>query len=184
MSNLRPITLKETQVEGSSETHTTLFDTGPESRSIVRNMAALKINPERIKRIVLSHWHSDHSGGILSVLRQRNMEWRPSPSSNGPTPCVVDLHPDRPVGRGIMPPGTGKVAARLAPDPTFEEIEALGAKVETRADGHAVADGAVWVSGEIPRVTEYEKGLLGGVRWVQGVNQGKGEWVSEPVIDS
>ncbi|KAF7797906.1 hypothetical protein EIP86_009112 [Pleurotus ostreatoroseus] len=145
-------------------------------------MAALKINPERIERIVLSHWHSDHSGGILSVLRQRNMARRPYPSSEVPEPCVVDLHPDRPIGRGIMPPGTGKVAARLAPDPTFEEIEALGAKVETRADGHAVADRAVWVSGEIPRVMEYEKGLLGGMRWVQGVNQGKGEWVSEPHI--
>lgn len=141
------------------------------------------MRPERVERVVLSHWHSDHSGGILSFLRLRNAAVASASSPANTPACVVDLHPDRPVGRGIMPPGAGKVAARLAPDPTFEQIEALGARVEKRGEGHAVAGGAVWVSGEIPRVTEYEQGLLGGMRWMEEENAGTGGWVSEQVSD-
>lgn len=40
-----------------------------------------------------------------------------------------------------------------------------------------VAGDTVWVSGEIPRVTEWEGGLLGGVRW----NEDKRDWVNEEV---
>ncbi|OSC99332.1 hypothetical protein PYCCODRAFT_1446804 [Trametes coccinea BRFM310] len=162
--------LIETQVQGS-EPRLTLFDTGPDSRSIIRNIEALKLPVERIERIILSHWHSDHSGGMLSFLRHRRAHASPSAP-----PCVADLHPDRPIARGIAPQG-GKVIGRLLDDPTFAEIEALGGVVETHAEGHVVAGGAVWVSGEIPRVTHFEGGLPSGVRWVE--REGGGEWVKE-----
>ncbi|THH00162.1 hypothetical protein EW026_g2328 [Hermanssonia centrifuga] len=151
--------LIETQAEGESETHYTLFDAGPESRSIARNVAAMRIPVERVERVVLSHWHSDHSGGILAFLR---MHREASKNLENAQACVVDLHPDRPIARGIAP--GGKIMARLAPDPTFEEIENEGGVVDKHADGHAVAGNTVWISGEIPRLTEYEKGIIGGVR--------------------
>ena len=70
---------------------------------------------------------------------------------------------------------------RLPADPTFEEVESLGAVVEKHAEGHTVAGGTVWVSGEIPRVTGYEGGILGGVRWVtQGADK-DGKWVPDEV---
>ena len=72
--------------------------------------------------------------------------------------------------------------ARLPSDPSFELIEKAGAKVETSKEGHAVSNGTVWVSGEIPRVTEYETGLLGGVRWFKSENNGQGGWLKEEVI--
>lgn len=71
--------------------------------------------------------------------------------------------------------------ARLPPDPTFELIEKTGAKLEISREGHTVSDGTVWVSGEIPRVTDFETGLLGGVRWLEGENDGKGGWVKDEV---
>ncbi|KAI0790780.1 beta-lactamase-like protein [Abortiporus biennis] len=173
--------LIETQVDGNGESHLTLFDTGPESRSIARNVASMEVPLERVERIILSHWHSDHSGGILSFLGlRRDCIKDISESTTIPTeeftyaPCVVDLHPDRPIARGIAP--NGKLIGQLNPDPTFEEIKALGGVVETHKEGHAVADGAIWVSGEIPRVTEYEQGLLGAVRFVNK------EWVPEEHI--
>lgn len=150
----------------------TLFDTGPESLSIARNIAALQVPVERISRLILSHWHSDHSGGILSFLRLRQ-------ASSASKPCVVDLHPDRPIARGLAPGGVDKVLAQLATDPRFEEIEALGGVVEKHSEGHAVADGTVYVSGEIPRATTWEEGLLGAVRWKGDEGSKKGEWVSE-----
>lgn len=171
--------IQETHVEGS-EPQLTLFDTGPESLSIARNIAAMKVPVERISRLILSHWHSDHSGGILSFLRIRQS----SPNLDRSKPCVVDLHPDRPIARGIAPAGVQHVIGQLATDPRFEEIEGLGGLVEKHAEGHTVADETVYVSGEIPRVTPWEQGLLGAVRWIGDEGSRKGEWVSEEVSSS
>ena len=156
-------------MEGEAS-HFTLFDTGPDSRAITRNLAALQIDTPKIERIILSHWHSDHSGGLLTFLRIREQ-------AQPAAPCVVDLHPDRPTARGIW--STGKIIGRLPNDPTLEEIRELGGVPETHAEGHAVAGGTVWVSGEIPRVTEFEVGLPGAVRWME--KEGKIAWVPEEV---
>ena len=161
-------------MEGESS-HFTLFDTGPDSRAIARNLAALQVDTAQIERVILSHWHSDHSGGLLTFLRTRQES--ASASAAQPNACVVDLHPDRPIARGIS--SMGRVIGRLPNDPTFEEIRALGGVPETHAEGHAVSGGTVWVSGEIPRVTEFEGGLPSGVRWVE--KDGKTDWVPEEV---
>lgn len=154
----------------------TLFDTGPDSRSLARNIQSLKIPVDNIDEIILSHWHADHSGGLLSFLNLRG------PSAPA---CTIDLHPSRPTARGIAPPPSySKVIGRLPADPTFENIEKAGGRVATSKEGHAIADGTVWVSGEIPRITEFEGGLLGGVRWFETENGGKGGWKSEEVKNS
>lgn len=157
-----------------SKPHLTLFDTGPDSVSLVRNVRSLNVPVSEVERVIISHWHADHSGGLISFLNLRG--------SSTP-PCIIDLHPDRPIARGIAPPPKfDKVIGRLPSDPTFELIEKAGAKVETSKEGHAVADGTIWVSGEIPRITDFEAGLLGGVRWFESENDNKGGWVNEEVI--
>ena len=52
---------------------------------------------------------------------------------------------------------------------------------EKHAGGHTVAGGTVWVSGEIPRLTDYENGILGGVRWRGDEAKVQGTWVAEEV---
>lgn len=93
---------------------------------------------------------------------------------------IVDVHPDKPIARGIAPPSVGKIIGRLPEDPSFESITAAGGIVETHTEGHTIADSTVFVSGEIPRVTSYEAGLLGGVRWVE-TEQAQGKWIKEEV---
>ncbi|KLO18414.1 hypothetical protein SCHPADRAFT_819894 [Schizopora paradoxa] len=173
------------ETQAGNETHSVLFDTGPDSKSIIRNLQSMRIPILNIERIILSHWHSDHSGGLLSFLKYRNeVGSTHSVSSSSQTKAsskvVVDLHPDRPIARGIRPLNVGKVIGRLPEDPSFSAIEAAGAVVETHAEGHVVAGGTVYVSGEIPRVTYFEQGLLGAVRWVEG--PGGAEWTPEPDI--
>lgn len=156
------------------DSHLTLFDTGPDSLSLVRNVSAMQIPIAKISRIITSHWHSDHTGGLLSFL-----DLRQKTSISGA--CVVDVHPDRPISRGIAPgPTFDRVICALPLDPTFEAIEKAGGLVEKHDDGHAVAGKTVWVSGEIPRVTDFEAGMLGGMRWTEPV-EGQGSWVKEQV---
>jgi 7,8-dihydropterin-6-yl-methyl-4-(beta-D-ribofuranosyl)aminobenzene 5'-phosphate synthase len=47
---------------------TVLFDTGSNGRVLLRNMAALGIEPTSIDLLFLSHPHWDHIGGLDSVL--------------------------------------------------------------------------------------------------------------------
>jgi 7,8-dihydropterin-6-yl-methyl-4-(beta-D-ribofuranosyl)aminobenzene 5'-phosphate synthase len=88
---------------------------------------------------------------------------------------VVDLHPNRPDYRGIM---VGPTPYSLQPDPTFEEIRAAGAIVETSSKSHTVLDSMFLVSGEIPRVTPYENGIKNGVRFLGSENK----WEKDELI--
>ncbi len=45
-----------------------LFDTGGDQNILRRNMWKMKINPEEIEKIFLSHVHGDHTGGLPAVL--------------------------------------------------------------------------------------------------------------------
>lgn len=145
-----------------------------------------------IERVILSHWHSDHSGGLLAFLRYRNSIICSSnedavrsirvSEQDYSLSIVVDLHPDRPIARGIAPPPThDKVIGRLPSDPSFEEIEREGAKVETHAQGHTACNNTIFVSGEIPRKTAFEQGLPGGMRWIEHEGKGNARWTPEPV---
>jgi len=98
-------------------------------------------------------------------------------------PCIVDLHPNRPDHRGIAPgPTFDKVICAIPPDPTFEEIEEKGGLVEKHSEGHAIADDTVWVSGEVPRVTSFEGGIMGGMRSVKKEGNAETTWEAEPHI--
>ncbi|KAH0589004.1 hypothetical protein H2248_004782 [Termitomyces sp. 'cryptogamus'] len=161
--------------EDSTLTHYTLFDTGPDDKSLVRNVTAMKVPIDKIERVITSHWHRDHTGGLLSFLDFRQ-------SLTPRRPCIVDVHPDRPLARGIAPgPNFDKVVCALPQDPTFELIENAGGIVEKSLTGHAVAGNTVWVSGEVPRVTLFEAGMLGGMRWFQDPGK-EGRWRNEQHI--
>jgi len=173
--------LIETQVTGS-KSYLTLFDTGPDSRSLVRNVIGMQVPHADIDRVVISHWHRDHTGGLLSFLKLRGTNTASDSAAQAFSPtCVVDIHPDRPIARGIsVPPTYEKVICRLPDDPTFEQIQEMGGTIEAHREGHAVAGGTVWISGEIPRVTECEGGIPGGVRWVE--KSGAGKWIKDEDI--
>ena len=49
---------------------TTLFDTG-QGLGIINNMGALKKDVNAIRRIILSHGHYDHTGGLSAILKDR-----------------------------------------------------------------------------------------------------------------
>jgi 7,8-dihydropterin-6-yl-methyl-4-(beta-D-ribofuranosyl)aminobenzene 5'-phosphate synthase len=48
-----------------------LFDTGRRGRYLLHNMMFLDIKPEKIDKVVISHGHASHTGGIDDLLKNR-----------------------------------------------------------------------------------------------------------------
>jgi 7,8-dihydropterin-6-yl-methyl-4-(beta-D-ribofuranosyl)aminobenzene 5'-phosphate synthase len=140
----------------ASTERTMLFDVGPYADLWLANAARLGIDLAAIEVVFLSHWHADHSGGLPEVVAAIAAARR---TAGVRAPLLVDLHPDRPDQRGILLPSG--VMILLQPEPTLAAIEAAGGQVATHAEAHALCDGFFFGSGQIDRVTEYEKGLVG-----------------------
>lgn len=94
------------------------------------------------------------------------------------TPLKLDLHPDRPIRRGLAPGPKYVPITNWLPDPSFSEMRALNGAPDLHAEGHEIQNAAgkgtgVYVSGEIPRVHPFEKGLPGAVTWM--LNEGEAD---------
>lgn len=49
---------------------TILFDTGGKGNILLSNMEKLKVSPQEVDLVVLSHAHRDHTGGLKSFLKK------------------------------------------------------------------------------------------------------------------
>src|SRR5262245_38465417 len=122
-----------------------LLDAGPVGTTLLENAAILGVDFGAIDAVVLSHGHWDHGGGLLTAVetigRQR-------------TGVECFLHPGMFAQRATRrPDGTMFVNERL-PEP--EQLGKAGASVVVTREPRLVADGAFWVSGEVPRISAYE----------------------------
>ncbi|MDQ0286930.1 7,8-dihydropterin-6-yl-methyl-4-(beta-D-ribofuranosyl)aminobenzene 5'-phosphate synthase [Desulfofundulus luciae] len=116
-----------------------LFDTG-ERGNILANAAALGINLQEVDALVMSHGHYDHSGGMRDFLRLR-----------GRLPVYV--HPDFFALHYVSQPREQYIGVPFRQ----EELESLGADFIFEQEPQQIAPG-LWVSGEVPRKTTFEKG--------------------------
>lgn len=131
-----------------------LFDGGPVDMSMERNAVRLGVDFAAVGAVVLSHGHWDHAGGLpkaLEMMRAANGGRR--------TPCY--LHPGMFRERGMRQPDGGVLPMDYIPPP--EGWAAMGAEPIVTAEPRMALDGLFYVSGEIPRVTPYERGLPGQV---------------------
>ncbi|EWG53968.1 hypothetical protein FVEG_12288 [Fusarium verticillioides 7600] len=150
------------------KSHTLLFDAGPDEDIFEKNVQRLKLPMTEIGAIVLSHWHRDHSGGLLSAIRLA------SKRRSGGDNVVVALPPDKPAFRGIM----FDQPISLEADPTTDEINSAGGKTVMLDETLTVLNDTFLISGEIPRQTDYEGGIPGGVRY----DPAKDEWIKDELI--
>jgi len=142
-------------VERGGERRTMLFDTGPEDYAFERNVTRLAADLAPVEALMLSHGHWDHAGAMLLALTMIR-------GRNGGREILFDAHPDMFRTRAVKLPN-GSVR-QMEDIPTIDDLASFGAKVVTSRVPHALLDGMVHVSGEIPRVTAYERGYPGQVR--------------------
>lgn len=158
-------------VERGGARRTMLFDSGPEEYAFERNVTRLGADLAPVEAIMLSHGHWDHAGAMLLALNMIR-------ARNGGTQVAFDAHPDMFRTRAVKVANGG--FRQMEDVPSIEDLTAFGAKVVERRDPHALLDDMIHVSGEIPRVTAYERGYPGQVRRTE---DGQGWEPDELLID-
>jgi len=117
-----------------------LFDTG-KSISASHNADTLGIDLSQIDKIVLSHGHFDHTGGLRQILRRMRKE------------IEIIAHPDM---------WQAKYATREGEERYIgipfhrQTLESLGAKFNLTTESVRLT-GNIMTTGEIPMVTDYEE---------------------------
>lgn len=146
------------------EKHTVLFDTGHSPVGVLHNIDFLEVDLDEVEALVLSHGHMDHTGS-LSIVLDRIAK---------PIPLVV--HPDAFVspryfglddGRKLQFPAT-----LVKTDLEDRKVELVVSKTPT-----LLAHDLVAVTGEVERVTEFEKGLP------NAVLERNGKLEKDPIAD-
>ncbi|HEX3731335.1 MAG TPA: MBL fold metallo-hydrolase [Mycobacteriales bacterium] len=146
---------------------TVLFDTGPEEYAFERNTTRLGAPMASVEGIVLSHGHWDHCGAVfvaLNLVRQGSGRAVP-----------VYTHPDMFHTRALRLPD-GSLRA-LDDMPGAQALRTNGAEVVCTREQQTLLDDMFHLSGEIPRVTEFERGMPGQVRQAAG-----GGWEPDELV--
>jgi len=130
------------EVGDRDERHTYLFDVGLTGRPCLQNIQALGLDLETIEKVVISHAHPDHYGGLPRLLDRRS----------GDTPVVV--HPDAFLPK-VLRDENGDVILRVNAGFKREALEAAGATIVEAREPVELCRG-VTATGGIPREQPFE----------------------------
>ena len=131
-------------LSGGSE-HSVLIDTGVTPDGVLVNIDRMEIDLNPIESILITHGHVDHTAGLMNILKRISRR-----------DLSVVVHPQAFAKRWAVFPDGARV--RL-PTLNKEAIAAAGARLIEITEPFLMAEGIMLVSGEIPRVTDFEKGL-------------------------
>lgn len=133
------------EVEGDGTKHTVMMDFGLSNIAVMHNIRAMGIDLAAVETFLISHGHHDHLGSIREVLGSMTQ------------PKDVVVHPHAFLEERLYLFSDG----RTAPIPSLkrEMIDSRFPVVEITAP-HLLADGLMATVTEIPRVTDFEKGML------------------------
>jgi len=119
---------------------TLLFDTG-RATAFSANLRLLEIELAKANMLVLSHGHYDHTGGVATVLSE--------------VPGMkVCMHPGALTRRWSIREGVAKPTDM--PDECKEAIRALAPSQILSATGPIEILPDIWVTGPVPRLSEFE----------------------------
>jgi 7,8-dihydropterin-6-yl-methyl-4-(beta-D-ribofuranosyl)aminobenzene 5'-phosphate synthase len=152
-----------------SDIQIVLFDTGPEAYTLARNGDRLQTPFAEVGAIVLSHGHWDHGGGLPEAIRL-------VVSANRGNPVACYVNDGMFVTRAVR---TADGKFMLFEDITKpDQLAKLGASVVNSRDASLLVERMFYLSGEIPRVTSYERGLPAQVRLADD----RVSWEPDPLL--
>jgi 7,8-dihydropterin-6-yl-methyl-4-(beta-D-ribofuranosyl)aminobenzene 5'-phosphate synthase len=124
---------------------TIVYDAGLGRDTILHNMDVLGINPADVRTVVMSHGHADHHGGLEGLYRRIGRMGLP-----------LVLHPAIWTDRRIVFP-TG-VEIHMPP-PSRQDLDREGWQVVEERGPSLLLNDTVLVTGQVPRVTDFERGM-------------------------
>lgn len=139
-----------------------LFDTGVTIDGVLHNMDALEVKPNELHAIVLSHGHTDHTRGLIGLIKRYGRPGIP-----------IVLHPDAFLKRKNVHPD-GHETEHIPP--SQRDLEAEGVEVVEERSPTMLIGGHAVVTGQIARTTSFEKGNPTQVAWIDG------KWQPDPWI--
>ena len=131
---------------------TLLFDTGPDEWVFERNVVRLGLDLAKVDAMMLSHGHWDHAGAMPRALQMITL-------ANGGKPVPTYMHPGMFAPRAMKRPDGRLLPMENVPSP--QVLEGNGAQLVITREEQSILAGSFYVSGEIPRVTSFERGLPG-----------------------
>ncbi|MDQ1744790.1 MAG: 7,8-dihydropterin-6-yl-methyl-4-(beta-D-ribofuranosyl)aminobenzene 5-phosphate synthase [Pseudonocardiales bacterium] len=150
-------------VRRGTSTTTLLFDTGLSPGAMVTNADRLGVDLGDVQAVVLSHGHFDHAGGLAGLIDR-----------GGARRLPMVVHPLVWTRRRIAVPGQDVFEL---PTLSRRALAHEGIEVVERRVPSLLVDGAVLITGEIDRTTEFERGMPPSHQAL--VN---GEWQHDPVV--
>jgi 7,8-dihydropterin-6-yl-methyl-4-(beta-D-ribofuranosyl)aminobenzene 5'-phosphate synthase len=151
------------KVCSNPEEHWVLMDAGISPTCFLHNVGVLQLNLAKIESVVLSHGHFDHFGGFIALLDRL---------SKGTT---LVLHPDAFLERRLNVPAIGLI--RELPRLDEMALKETGITLCKTREASTLASGHVLVTGDVERITDFEKGFL----WAEAKIDGA--WVTDPFHD-
>jgi len=124
-----------------------LFDFGFSEQGAFHNARTLGVELADIEAMILSHGHMDHHGGLPAFVE-----------SLGGKGIKLVLHPAAFRASRYIKHSEDR-RTRL-PSPDRDRLEKAGVRVVPSRTPHSLLDDALLFLGEIPRRTEFEKGML------------------------
>jgi 7,8-dihydropterin-6-yl-methyl-4-(beta-D-ribofuranosyl)aminobenzene 5'-phosphate synthase len=128
-------------------TRKALFDFGFSATGAFQNARTLGVDLAGIEAMILSHGHMDHHGGLAAFVE-----------SLGGRGIELVLHPT--AFRGSRYLKLSDERRLRLPSPDRDRLEKAGVRVVPSRTPHPLLDEALLFLGEIPKRTEYEKGML------------------------
>jgi 7,8-dihydropterin-6-yl-methyl-4-(beta-D-ribofuranosyl)aminobenzene 5'-phosphate synthase len=150
------------RVFSGKKEHTILLDAGLSRDCLFPNARQLGISLAEVEAVVLSHGHYDHFGGLEEVF------------CSAPRQVPLVLHPDAFLRRRLKHPARGLVDL---PQLDAAALKKSGADIRQQKGPSTLADGHLLVTGELERMTHFEKGL-------PGMEAFRGDrWTADPISD-
>ena len=150
------------EVRKGDQVHRLLFDTGVTPTGCVDNLRRLGRDPADIEAIVCSHGHFDHTIGLSGLIGRL-----------GRVNLPVLLHPEFWARRRLAIPGRDPAEI---PTTSRRALEEAGFSIIEQRQPSFLYDRSVLITGEVDRVTGFERGFPGHQAW-RGTS-----WEPDPLI--
>jgi 7,8-dihydropterin-6-yl-methyl-4-(beta-D-ribofuranosyl)aminobenzene 5'-phosphate synthase len=132
-------------IEKDGRRESILYDAGVGRDTVQHNLDVLGLSAPQLRAIVLSHGHADHHGGLEGIVRRIGRRRLP-----------LVLHPDAWRQRKAVFASGEEI---LLPPPSRAGLEAEDVEILEERDPSMLLDGAVLITGQVERTTDFEPGF-------------------------